>query len=114
MATLAERLARDLLLDPGSAAALASSFVRATREDLEGLQAAVRAGDGGAIASLAHHVKGAAANLEIEAIRSRAEALELRASAGDFAPLAGLLAGMNSELRRLEAELRQAGPPRAE
>lgn len=105
MATLAERLARDLLLDPGSAAALAASFVHATREDLERLQAAVRAGDAGAIASLAHHVKGAAANLEIEAIRSRAEALELRVSAGDFAPLTGLLAGMNAELRRLEAEL---------
>ena len=104
MASLAERLARDLQLDPGVAAALAVSFLRATREDLEGLQAAFRAVDAQRVAALAHHIKGAAANLEVEGIRRPAEDLETRARAGDLAPAAGLLAGIAAELSRLEAE----------
>ena len=103
-ASLAERLARDLQLDPGAAASLAASFLRATREDLGGLQAAVRAADAQRVAALAHHIKGAAANLEVEGLRRPAEALERRARAGDLAPASGLLAEIAAELSRLEAE----------
>jgi HPt (histidine-containing phosphotransfer) domain-containing protein len=104
MASLAERLARDLQLEPGPAAALAASFLDATREDLAGLHVAVRAADAKRVAALAHHIKGAAANLEVEDIRRRAEALEMRARAGDLAPAAGLLSGIAAELGRLDAE----------
>ena len=104
MGAFVERLVRDLELEPGSAAALAASFLRATREDLKKLQAAAQAGDARGVAAVAHHVKGAAANLEVEPIRSRSEALERRARAGDLATAAELLSEIGAELRRLEAE----------
>ena len=104
MGAFVERLVRELELEPGTAAALAESFLRATRADLRELQAAARVGDAACLASLAHHVKGAAANLEVEPIRSRAEILEQQARAGELAQAEQLLSGIGAELLRLEAE----------
>lgn len=103
MRQFAERLVRELELEPGRAAALAASFLRATREDLVKLQAAALAANAPRVASLAHHVKGAAASLEVEAIRSRAAALERAARAGELGCAADLLSGIESELELLEA-----------
>jgi HPt (histidine-containing phosphotransfer) domain-containing protein len=104
MGAFVERLARELELDAGAAAALAASFLRATRADLRELQAAARGGEAARLASLAHHIKGAAANLEVEPIRSRAEALEQQARAGGLEQVGQLLSGIEAELQRLEAE----------
>jgi len=103
MGAFAERLARELELEPATAAALAENFLRATRDDLRKLQAAVLAGDARLVAALAHHVKGAAANLEVESIRSRCESLERQARTGDLARAGELLSGIGAEVRRLEA-----------
>jgi HPt (histidine-containing phosphotransfer) domain-containing protein len=104
MGAFVERLARELELEPASAAALAAGFLRATREDVQKLRAAVLAGDARLVAALAHHVKGAAANLEVEPIRSRSEALEGQARTGDLARAGELLSGIGAELQRLETE----------
>ncbi len=104
MGAFAERLARELAMDSGPAAALAASFLRATRDDLKKLQSAAQAGQAPRVASLAHHVKGAAAGLEVEPIRSRAVELERLASAGELARVPELLCGIEAELRRLETE----------
>jgi len=104
VASLARRLARDLQLAPGPAGKLAASFFHTTQEDLQSLASAAQAGDAKRVAFLAHHVKGAAAFLGIEAIRALAESLERRAAAGDLQSASGLLAGIGAELRRLESE----------
>jgi HPt (histidine-containing phosphotransfer) domain-containing protein len=104
MGAFVERLVRELELDSDTAAGLAASFLRATRADLREMQAAALGGDAARLAAVAHHVKGAAANLEVEPIRSRAETLERQARAGDLAQAGPLLSGIEAELERLEAE----------
>jgi HPt (histidine-containing phosphotransfer) domain-containing protein len=91
-------------MEDGQAAALAAGFLRTTREDLARLRDAAQAGQASRLSSLAHHIKGAAAGLEVEPIRSRAAELERLALAGELAGTPALLAGIDAELRKLESE----------
>jgi len=99
MSDLKSRVAKSLDLEPEQAEGLLRTLLQASREDLESLRRAVAAGQADGVASLAHHIKGAAANLEIEELRApaaRLEALGRQAS----------LAGAEAELIALEAALR--------
>jgi HPt (histidine-containing phosphotransfer) domain-containing protein len=99
------RIAEDLGLDLEQADALLRTLLRATREDLEGLRGAVAAQQAGSVASLAHHVKGAAANLEIEELRAAAERLETLGREGQLDGAAAELLRLERALEGLEAAL---------
>jgi HPt (histidine-containing phosphotransfer) domain-containing protein len=95
-------IAESLGLDLAAVERLASTFLAASEQDLEELEAAVNAGDPQAVARLAHHIKGAAAALEMEPIRAEAEALERKGRAAT-------LKGANDQLSRLRAHLSAFG-----
>ena len=58
---------------------LIETFIRETAKDLEQMDKASRDNDWDKIGQLAHHIKGAAANLEITAVFDAARSLERRA-----------------------------------
>jgi HPt (histidine-containing phosphotransfer) domain-containing protein len=99
------RIAEDLGLELAQAEALLRTLVRATREDLQGLRRAVTARQAHTVASLAHHIKGAAANLEIEELRAPAERLEALGRQEQLTGADAELLNLERELEALEATL---------
>ncbi len=90
-------LARELGFDVRSVCGLLSRFVEVTDKDLLSLERALAAGDLPAARSIAHHIKGAAAGLELREIVEAAAAVET----GAVPPAAGAAA----EAARLRAAL---------
>lgn len=99
------RLSRQLGFDPDTTRSLVSTFVQATEEDLTGLERAVAAGDATGAGRAAHHVKGAAANLELTDIIEAAESVEAAARAGSLAGVRPQLARIRAALAALRAGL---------
>jgi HPt (histidine-containing phosphotransfer) domain-containing protein len=92
-------------LDLESYKTLLGTFLEATGPDLAELSRAVDAADSGAAASVAHHIKGAAANLELEEIRAAALAAELAGKAGSVEGIAAHLAVISAQLEEIRAAL---------
>jgi two-component system sensor histidine kinase EvgS len=95
-------IAESLGLDLAAVEGLAATFLAASEKDLGELEAAVSSGDAQSVARLAHHIKGAAAALEVEPIRAEAEALEREGKAGS-------LEEANAHLDRLRDHLSAFG-----
>ncbi len=76
-------------------------FLDDARQRLVHLETALSAGDLTQVASTAHSIKGAAANLAAERARALAWAIESRARAGDSAGLAELAGELAAELERV-------------
>ena len=62
---------------------LIETFIRQTGEDLEQMDKASRDNNWDKVGQLAHHIKGAAANLEIPAVFDAARSMERRAGSED-------------------------------
>ena len=92
-------------LDIDSYKSLLATFVGATDRDLARLEQAVKEGDTPTAAGLAHHIKGAAANLELEEIRAAALCAELAGKAGNLAEVAPQVAIMTARLEEIRAAL---------
>jgi HPt (histidine-containing phosphotransfer) domain-containing protein len=93
------KLASELGFDVETVKGLLATFVRTSTSDLADLEVAAAAGDCPAAARLAHHIKGAAANLELSDIAAAALAVETAAKAGSVAGAAPHLATMRAGLQ---------------
>jgi HPt (histidine-containing phosphotransfer) domain-containing protein len=100
-----ERLSRELGFDRETTLRLLDSFVKSTEKDLAQLESAVAAGDAAGAGRAAHHIKGAAANLELAEIAEAAKAVEAAARAGGTAGLGGEAARIRSGFAALKAAL---------
>ncbi|WP_432574608.1 response regulator [Kineococcus sp. SYSU DK005] len=78
---------------------LLTSFVERAPQAVAGLELAVLSGDARALETLAHSLKGSAANLGADALAQRCADLEDRTRAGE-PPADGSLAGLREELER--------------
>lgn len=76
-------------------------FLDDARPRLMQLEAALSGGDLTEAASIAHSIKGAAANLAAERVRALAWAIEIRGRAGDGTGLAKLAGELSVELERV-------------
>jgi HPt (histidine-containing phosphotransfer) domain-containing protein len=84
-------------------------------EELSQIASAVTAGDSALVASLAHRLKGAAANLSAEPLREIAAELEALGRGGDLEDAEAWVAQLNSEGGRfLRDVLRQSADKSAE
>ncbi len=101
-------LAGDLGLDEEGALHLVRTFLKSTTQDLRALEQALTDRDAEAAARLAHHIKGAATNLELTAIAKAALAVERRTAGGDLGGLGQQVAAMRKELKTIQAELGSA------
>jgi HPt (histidine-containing phosphotransfer) domain-containing protein len=77
---------------------LLQMFVDDAQHRLEQLASAIQAEDSAAITSLAHSIKGAAANLSANAVRDLAYSIEMRGRAGQTC-------GYQADLTKLQAEI---------
>lgn len=77
---------------------LVVKFRTQVETDLNDLRDAIANGDKDMIAFHAHRIKGAAANLSAEGIRSAAEAVESRARSGDMSGTAKLFGSLEAEI----------------
>lgn len=78
-------------------------FLDDARQRLVQLESALSAGDLAQVASTAHSIKGAAANLAAERARALAWAIESRGRAGDSTGLAERAGELAAELERVAA-----------
>ena len=102
-----QELARSLELDVEVVEKLAATFVAETQKDLWELEQALATGDGPLVARAAHHVKGAAAALELETIRAEAAALEAQGREGRLEGAAPRVSRLRDSLAALSAALRR-------
>ena len=98
-------LAEELGIDESAARRLLETFVTATDSDLGELRNAVQAGHVTRCAGLAHHIKGAAANLDLETIREAAYRLEMTTKSGVLDGADAVVTTIETELSQLRAEL---------
>jgi HPt (histidine-containing phosphotransfer) domain-containing protein len=75
-------LAAELGLEEGDVRRLVRTFLEATAEDLAQLSRAYADGDADELGSIAHHIRGAASNLELGEIAEAALAIEANARSG--------------------------------
>jgi HPt (histidine-containing phosphotransfer) domain-containing protein len=97
------KLASELGFDIETVKGLLATFVRTSTSDLADLEVAAAAGDCPAAARLAHHIKGAAANLELNDVSAAALAVETAAKAGSVAGAAPHLAVMRARLQAIRS-----------
>jgi HPt (histidine-containing phosphotransfer) domain-containing protein len=98
------KLASDLGFDVETVKSLVGTFVASSTADVAELDAAVAAGDCAAARRLAHHIKGAAGNLELPDIAAAALAVETAARAGSVAGAAPHVARIRAGLQALRSQ----------
>jgi HPt (histidine-containing phosphotransfer) domain-containing protein len=96
-----QRLADALGVEVEVVERLLATFVATTRQNLAELQQALEQRDSSAAARLAHHIKGAAAGLELEELRLEAENLEQQAREGNLEGVEGCLTRLSAHLQIL-------------
>jgi HPt (histidine-containing phosphotransfer) domain-containing protein len=95
-------LADELGLDGEGVLHLVRTFLKSTMQDLCALEQALTDRDAEAAARLAHHIKGAAANLELTVIAEAALAVEKSAAGGNFGGLGQQVAAISRELKTIQ------------
>lgn len=76
-------------------------FISDVDDRLRDLQQAAESGDVGQVRSIAHSLKGAAANLSAEDVRQAAWEIESRSRSGDISGLGPLVVTLRGEVKRL-------------
>lgn len=104
-----QALAEALELDIETVRGLVETFLTTSERDLQTLALAVAGGDSGAVARVAHHIKGAAAALELEPIRGEAEVMERRAREGRLEGAAASLANLRVHLEAIRPDAQGPG-----
>lgn len=99
------RLSRQLGFDLAATRSLVCAFAQTTEGDLVGLESAVAAGDAVGAGRAAHHIKGAAANLDLAEVVEAARSIEAAASAGSLAGVDAHVACIRTALAALRAGL---------
>ena len=102
-------LADELGLEEEDVRDLVRLFLDSTEQDLERLAQAYASGDAELLRSTAHHVKGAAGNLEVNGVAAEALAMEQAAASGDLEDPAPRIDRIRTELEALHAQLEPNG-----
>ena len=105
MPNLVDELADDLEMERDEVLHLLSVYLKACQEDLRQASQAVASADGALLATHAHSIKGASANLKIEDARAAAEALETMGRSGTMTEAATQIARLEAALTRVQAEM---------
>ena len=84
---------------------LCSTFLETTKKDLSALLHAVEAEKRDEISSLAHHIKGSAANMEFEELSSEAKALQTASSEAPLSELRQRFGSIETMFEEIEAGL---------
>ncbi|PSN17679.1 Hpt domain-containing protein [filamentous cyanobacterium CCP5] len=92
--------------DRGFEAELLSLYVRDTLEQLQPLEQAVAAANAASTRNIAHHIKGASANVGAIAIASTAADIEAAAHHGSLDNLTPYLTRLRQQIDALQASLR--------
>ncbi len=87
------------------AAAVLESLARMLPEKLTGLREALQASDSEKARTIAHTIKGSAANAAVEAVRSKALQIELMAKAADLDGITGALPALEKTISTVLAEI---------
>jgi HPt (histidine-containing phosphotransfer) domain-containing protein len=77
-----ESMAVELGLEVEEVHRLVLTFLESTEQDILRLRRAFSEGDAEKLGDIAHHIKGAAANLELNAIAEAARGIEVKARSG--------------------------------
>jgi HPt (histidine-containing phosphotransfer) domain-containing protein len=100
-----QKVLTELGIDEGMYNELLRDLQVHVREKLSMLQEGVRSADYDALASIAHSIKGASANLWVHSLRSIAEKIEKEAKGTkDIAVIASYVAQMDTALQSFVAE----------
>jgi HPt (histidine-containing phosphotransfer) domain-containing protein len=84
-------------------------FQKQLSDDLVRIGAAVAAGDSAVVASVAHRIKGAAANVSAHAVHLQAASLETAARAAEWEQIPAELDGLSTERDEFEIAWQQLG-----
>jgi len=85
---------------------LCALFLTAMEEDTSGLRDALESEDTGEIRRRAHHIKGAAANLEFTVLSLKAEELQNAALKENIELLRSVAENLYTEYRKIKTELK--------
>jgi HPt (histidine-containing phosphotransfer) domain-containing protein len=102
-----EERAEDLGLEPDDFLTLLGLFVETTEADLERLDTALQGGDLDEVARIAHHIKGAATNLDLEGPLEAAKQMESEAANNDSENLANLKRRIADSLQEIIRSLEE-------
>ena len=98
-------LANELGLEEDESLRLVQTFIETTEQDLFLLEQAFAAQEAERVRKLAHHIKGAASNLELTSITKAALAIEERACSNLLEGTEPQIAAIRSELDSIRAEI---------
>jgi len=98
-------LAEELGLEENDALRLVEAFIEATEKDLLNLERAFADQDAGQVRVLAHHIKGAASNLEMTSITEAALAIEEKARSNLLEDTEPQVTAIRSVLDSIRAEI---------
>ena len=98
-------LAEELGLEENDALRLVQTFIETTDQDLLLLERAFVDQDAEQVRKLAHHIKGAASNLELKVITEAALAIEEKARSNILAGTEPQIAAIRSGLDSIRAEM---------
>ena len=101
-----ERLADNLGLDVEDMDELLDLYVETTSSDLEGLRAAISAGDAEEVDRKAHSIKGASGNLGLSEIYELATKIDDRARQNTLSGLDSMVQELSAEFTKLVQELK--------
>jgi HPt (histidine-containing phosphotransfer) domain-containing protein len=100
-------LAKELGLEEADVRRLVLTFLETTELDLAGLEEAFADGDVEQLRQRAHHIKGAAGNLEFDTVVAAALAVEETARAGILADPSPQIDSIRRELKSIRAQMKE-------
>jgi len=102
-------LAEELGLEEEDIRALVRIFLESTEQDLDQLARAYTSGDANLLRSTAHHIKGAAGNLEVNVVAAEALAMEQGVASENLEDPGPGIARIRAELDALRSQLEPDG-----
>jgi HPt (histidine-containing phosphotransfer) domain-containing protein len=102
-----EKIADDIGISVEAYKKLCRTFLENSRKDLAELKKAIEAEDRPAVRSRAHHVKGAALNIDLTKLSELAKGLEKTAETEPFEELTTHLRALEEEYTKSEKALRK-------
>ncbi len=102
-----EKIAEDIGISVEAYKKLCRTFLENSKKDLDNLKKALEAEDRQAVRTLAHHIKGAALNIDLLELSELAKGLEKSAETGTMEDLNTQFRALEQEYNKSENFLRQ-------
>lgn len=100
-------LAHNLGIETQDYKSLVELFLQTTSDDLQKLDSAIAERDTSRVSQIAHHIKGAAANLELQKIAAAVRKAEQCAKKSDLSEASRAVRNIGAELEALSRALRK-------